>query len=63
MSPEFAKELMALGYSKIGVDELVTLRIHGVTSDFVKRVQGRSGKGVSLDHVVSMRIHGQSAED
>ena len=41
----------------------MSLRIHGVSSDFVKRVQGRSGKSVSLDQVVSMRIHGQSPED
>jgi hypothetical protein len=31
------------------------MRIHGVTTDFVKRVQGRSGKGVSVDQLVSMR--------
>jgi hypothetical protein len=44
------------------VDDLVSLRIHGVTTDFVKRVQGRSGKSVSVDQIVSMRIHGQNPE-
>ena len=44
------------------MDDLVSLRIHGVTTDFVKRVQGRSGKSVTVDRLVSMRIHGQNPE-
>jgi hypothetical protein len=38
------------------------MRIHGVTTDFVKRVQGRQGKAVSVDRLVSMRIHGEGGE-
>ena len=35
------------------------MRIHGVTTEFVKRVLGRSGRAVDVQRLVSMRIHGQ----
>jgi hypothetical protein len=46
----------------VAVDELVSLRIHGVTTEFVRRVQGRTGKAVTVDHLVSLRIHGEEPE-
>jgi hypothetical protein len=46
----------------VSVDDLVTMRIHGVTTDFIKRVQNRQGKTVAVDRLVSMRIHGQDEE-
>ena len=63
VSPEFVTQLKALGYTGVGVDALVSLRIHGVTTDFIRRVQGRAtGKAVTVDRLVSMRIHGEEPE-
>ena len=59
LGPESAKELLELGYERVAASDLVGMRIHGVTADFVKRVRDRSGKAVAVDRLVSMRIHGQ----
>jgi hypothetical protein len=41
------------------VDALVSMRIHGVTPDFVKRVKSSAGRPVTVDRLVEMRIHGR----
>jgi hypothetical protein len=39
------------------------MRIHGVTPDFVRDLQGLGFKDVSPDDLVNMRIHGVSVDD
>jgi hypothetical protein len=42
----------------VSVDELVSMRIHGVTADLARRVKARD-PGITIDELVSMRIHGR----
>jgi hypothetical protein len=39
------------------------MRIHGVSPEFIQRVNGKSGRKASVDRLVSMRIHGSDRED
>jgi len=42
----------------VSVEDLVSMRIHGVSPEFVRRVQASRGS-VSIERLVSMRIHGE----
>jgi hypothetical protein len=42
----------------VAVEELVSMRIHGVTIDYVKRMKERYN-GVTVDELVNMKIHGR----
>ena len=35
VTPEFLREIAALGYKRASVSDLVALRIHGVTPDYI----------------------------
>ena len=61
VTPEFLREIAALGYKRASVSDLVALRIHGVTPDYITRMTALVGKQ-SLDELVSARIHGVTPE-
>jgi beta-lactamase regulating signal transducer with metallopeptidase domain len=61
VTPEFLREIAALGYKKASVSDLVALRIHGVTPDYISRMTALVGRQ-SLDGLVSLRIHGVTPE-
>ena len=44
------------------VETLVTFRIHGVSPEFVKELNGLGYSGVAVDDLVSLRIHGVTGE-
>ena len=58
VTPQFVRELRALGYSKLTAEQLVAFRIHGVTSDFVRELLNLGYTAVSSEQLVAMRIHG-----
>jgi beta-lactamase regulating signal transducer with metallopeptidase domain len=61
VTPEFLREIAALGYKTASVSDLVALRIHGVTPDYISRMTALVGRQ-SLDELVSLRIHGVTPE-
>jgi beta-lactamase regulating signal transducer with metallopeptidase domain len=61
VTPEFLREIAALGYKTASVSDLVALRIHGVTPDYITRMTALVGKQ-SLEELVSLRIHGVTPE-
>jgi beta-lactamase regulating signal transducer with metallopeptidase domain len=61
VTPEFLREISALGYKRASVGDLVALRIHGVTPDYISRMTALVGRQ-SLDALVSLRIHGVTPE-
>jgi beta-lactamase regulating signal transducer with metallopeptidase domain len=61
VTPEFLRDIAALGYKTASVSELVALRIHGVTPDYITRITALVGRQ-SLDELVSFRIHGVTPE-
>ena len=58
VSPDYVRDLKALGYDHVPIDKLVEMRIHGVTPDYIREVQQRGFKNVSIDDLIEMRIHG-----
>lgn len=43
--------------SSLSVDDLVKMRIHGVTADFIRQSRELGFKDLSIDDLVKMRIH------
>ena len=59
VTPEFIRGLQELGYRDVPADELVSMCIHDVTLDYVRKMKARF-QGVSVDELVSMKIHGRN---
>ena len=57
-TPEFIREMKALGYEGLSADDLVSMRIHGVSLEYARDVKQRYNDATVYD-VVSMRIHGR----
>jgi len=58
VNPDFSKNMKALGYNKIGVDQIFHLAISDVGTAFVKELQAAGYNKLSLDQLVQMVIHG-----
>jgi hypothetical protein len=54
----FVRQIRELGFADASVDDLVSMRIHGVSADFARRAKSKD-PGVTIDELVSMRIHGR----
>lgn len=58
VSPKLIAEFRSLGYERLSPDDLVAMRIHGVTVEFAKRMKDRD-PGITVDELVTRRIHGE----
>jgi hypothetical protein len=50
--------VQGLGYKHPDPDELIAMRIHNVTPEYISDMRSRGIKDLSIDQLVSMRIHG-----
>lgn len=57
VGPRFASDIRATGVVVSRTDQLVAMRIHGVTTDFIRSMQ-QAGLRPEQDDLVKMRIHG-----
>ena len=57
-TPEFARQMAALGYGNLDADKLVQFRIHGVTPEYIKEMRELGMKDLSADQLVQFRIFG-----
>ena len=62
MTVEYVRDLKELGYSDLKPQQLVTMRIHGVTTDFARELKSMGYNSVSSEQMVTMRIHDASTE-
>ncbi len=58
MSPEFVRALGELGYADVDADDLVKMRIHGVTPRYIERILDKTTGRPSVDTLIKMKIHG-----
>ena len=50
--------MAALGYEGFTAEELVKLRIHGVTSDYARSLQAQGMKELDAEQLVRLKISG-----
>jgi beta-lactamase regulating signal transducer with metallopeptidase domain len=58
----FVGGIAALGYKDLSVDQLISLKIHGVTTDYVRELLA-AGLKLKVDEIVSFAIHGAQPAD
>ncbi len=56
---KFVRDLKNLGYHATA-DDLITMRIHGVTIEYIHDLRSKGLKDLSIDQLVSLKIHGIS---
>jgi len=56
------QQLQSLGYRSVPPDDLVSLRIHGVTPEFIRRRNEKAGERLSLETLIEMRVHGAKGD-
>ena len=57
--PQYVKDLKDLGYTNVPVEDLVRMRIHGVTPQFIRDVNAAGFKNMSADDLVDFSIRGR----
>lgn len=57
-SQDFIGEMQSLGYANLSVDDLISLKSHGVTLEFVRDLRNMLGEKLDVDDIISMKIHG-----
>ena len=58
MSADYVEQLAALGYRNFSADDLVNLRIHGVSPEYVRRLAQTGMARMSADQLVRLRLAG-----
>ncbi len=53
----YAAEVQAMGLKVPTVSKLIAMKIHGVSPEFVRKMQARWPE-ITLDQLISLRIHG-----
>lgn len=54
MDPDYVKQLKTLGYDQLSIDDLITLRDHGVTPDKVRSANAKAGTKLPPDMLRSL---------
>ena len=62
VSREFVRQLDALGYARLELDDLLSLRIHGADPAFIREVKDLGYDHLPVDDLVSFRIHGATPD-
>jgi hypothetical protein len=58
VTPEYAKDLKALGYDRLTLDDLIMLRDHGLTPERIRAANTRAGTRLPIDMLKSLAAGG-----
>jgi hypothetical protein len=47
-----------LGFSRPSIDQLVAMRIHDITPDYIRKTRSLGLGNLTIDQLVRVRIHG-----
>ena len=59
---DFLGEIAAEGYTNLKIDELIALKTHGVTTEFIRGMKASFGGKVPVDELVALKIHGATPQ-
>jgi hypothetical protein len=62
ITPEYIREMRALGYKDIDSEDLVSTKIHKVTPDYIRRMRAAGWGNLSLEDLSSSSIHKATPE-
>jgi beta-lactamase regulating signal transducer with metallopeptidase domain len=57
-SAEYVREIRSLGYERMSVEDLTAFRIQGITPDWIRKTNARSGRTLDGDELIQRRIRG-----
>jgi hypothetical protein len=60
-SGSWLEEIQSEGYRNLTVDQLISLKIHGVSGEYIRQMR-EAGFQLTADQMVSFRIHGITSE-
>ena len=55
---DYVSELRRLGYTNLTVDELIDLKSHGVSIEFIEGLKKEGQTDLSVEHLLKLRSHG-----
>lgn len=58
INPAFVSDMKALGYTKLGIDQVFTLAMHDIGISFIKEMEALGYNKLAIDKLVQMAIHG-----
>lgn len=61
-SGNFINDLAAAGYTGLSVNELVELKTHGVTPEYIREMNALFNRKLSVDTLTGMKLHGVTAQ-
>ncbi len=61
VKPSYIEEMKSVGFDHLDVDELVSLKIQGVTAEYVKQIRA-AGFNPGVEEIVGMKIQGVTPE-
>ena len=62
VSRAYIRELAALGYDALSLNQLIKMRIHGADPAFIRELKALGYSDLSAEDLVKMRIHGATPE-
>jgi beta-lactamase regulating signal transducer with metallopeptidase domain len=54
-------EIQSAGYRDLNVDQLIALKVHGVTGEYIRQIRA-AGLQLTADQLVAFRVHGVTAD-
>jgi beta-lactamase regulating signal transducer with metallopeptidase domain len=57
-SHDFISEMAAAGLTNLNMDQLIALKVNGVTAQFVREMSALAPTRLTVDRIIAMRIHG-----
>jgi hypothetical protein len=54
VSSRYVQELKSLGYDRLSIDDLVTLRDHGLSAERIRAANARAGTRLPVDRLVAI---------
>ena len=62
VSRDFVRDLKALGYENLTLDEVTSMRIHGATPEYIRELRKLGYTDLPVESLLNLRIHGATTD-